>query len=72
VQGTQPPPPIVVRIVEPRTELQGLSDVLIGSLGLAGGLIVAGLVLAAIFALGLVVWRRYFQREAEPEDLHIV
>ena len=36
MQGTPAPPPIVVKIIEPKSELQGLSDVLLGSLGLAG------------------------------------
>jgi hypothetical protein len=53
----QPPPPVIVRIVEPDNDLTGLSDVLIGSLGLTGVLILVAVVLAAIFAGLLYLWR---------------
>ena len=73
VQGSPQPTPYVVRIVEPRSELQGLSDVLLGSLGLAGVFVLAAVVLAALFAGVLFVWRS--RRGVDPdshEDLHIV
>lgn len=74
MQGTPAPPPIVVKIVEPKSELQGLSDVLLGSLGLAGAIVLAAIVLAAIFAGVLFVVRmRSGGGESEPpQDLHIV
>ena len=72
MQGTQPPPSIVVKIIEPKSELQGLSDVLLGSLGLAGVLILACVVLAGVFAGVLFLWRRWTGgTQTEPEDLHI-
>ena len=73
MQGIQQPPSIVVKIVEPKSELQGLSDVLLGSLGLAGVLILAGVILAAVFAGALFVWRRWTDTgQTDSEDLHIV
>jgi hypothetical protein len=50
----QPPKPIVVKIIEsPNKELSGLSDVLLGSLGLTGILVLGALVAAAIFGSAL-------------------
>jgi hypothetical protein len=74
MQGTQPPPPIVVRIVEPKSELQGLSDVLLGSLGLAGVIMLAAVLLAAIFAgvLFFVRMRSGGGESEPPQDLRIV
>ena len=52
------PDPIIVTIKEPEnSELNGLSDLLIGSLGVAGVLILGALVAAAVFA-GLLFWFR--------------
>ena len=68
-----PTAPLIVRIVEPKSELQGLSDVLLGSLGLAGVFVLGAVVLAAIFAGGLFLWRS--RRGVDPdahEDLHVV
>jgi hypothetical protein len=47
----------MVKIVEPDTDPTGLSQVLIGALGLTGVLILGCIVLAVIFA-GLLFWRR--------------
>jgi hypothetical protein len=54
--------------------LEGLSDVLLGSLGLAGVLIVVGVVLAAAFAGLLFLWRTRSAGKVEDpdQDLHIV
>lgn len=71
MQGTPAPPPIVIHIVEPKSDLQGLSDVLLGSLGLAGIFIVCALLLAAVFAGALFLWRSRRGAEQPPEDLHI-
>ena len=53
----------------------GLSDVLIGALGLSGVLILAGFVLAAIFAAVLFWWRSRVGLDVNPEetrDQHIL
>ncbi len=63
----------MVKIVEPAGDPTGLSDVLIGALGLTGALILVAVVLAAVFAGLLLLWRsRPAAANKEPEDLHIV
>jgi hypothetical protein len=72
LQGT--PPPIVVKIIEPKSDLQGLSDVLLGSLGLAGVFVLAAVALAALFAgvLFVIRMRSGGGQSEPPEDLRIV
>ena len=52
-------PPIIVKIIQPeqKSDLQGLSDVLLGSLGLTGLITIAALLLGAALA-GLMFWVR--------------
>jgi hypothetical protein len=58
VVQARPDGPIIVRIIEPpRSELAELRDVLIGSLGLTGVLVLASLVFALLFA-GVLFWIR--------------
>jgi hypothetical protein len=49
--------PLIVKIVEPKNDASGLADVLIGSLGLAGALVLLGVIAAGIFG-GLLFWMR--------------
>jgi hypothetical protein len=42
--------PIIVKLVEPKTDPTGLSDIIIGALGLAGALGLIALVLGVIIA----------------------
>ena len=54
----QPSDPVVVKIIEPeKSELAQLSDVLLGSLGLTGLLVLASILAACLFA-GLLFWLR--------------
>lgn len=55
----QPPPPdpVIVRIIEPNKDLVGLEDVLFGSLGLTGVLVLLSVAAALLFA-GLLFWFR--------------
>jgi hypothetical protein len=57
----QPAPsnPIIVRIVEPpvKSDLEGLADVLLGSLGLTGLIVLGALLLGVVFA-GVLFWIR--------------
>ncbi len=55
----QPSKPIIVKIIETpaKTELQGLADVLIGSLGLTGVIVLAALLLGLVFA-SVLFWVR--------------
>jgi hypothetical protein len=56
----QSPDNFTVKIVQPPSDVEGLADVLLGSLGLAGVLILAALVLAILFAGGLFLFRFKF------------
>ena len=54
----QPTKPIVVKIIDsPSTELKGLSDVLLGSLGLTGVLVLGALLAAVVFG-SVLFWIR--------------
>jgi hypothetical protein len=58
VQG-QPDKPIIVRIPQdpPKSELSGLADVLLGSLGLTGVIVIAAVLLGAVMA-AVMFWVR--------------
>ena len=56
----QPAEGFTVSIVPKPTDVEGLADVLIGSLGLAGVLVLVGIVLALVFAGGLFLFRLKF------------
>lgn len=54
----QPSDPVIINIVEPeKSEFSQLSDVLLGSLGLTGVLVLAAILAACVFA-GLLFWLR--------------
>ncbi len=55
----QPSKPIIVKIIEPppKSELSGLADVLIGSLGLTGVITIAAILLGAVMA-AVMFWIR--------------
>jgi hypothetical protein len=58
VLQAQPSKPIIVKIIQPdKSELSGLADVLLGSLGLTGLIVVSAIVLGAIFG-SLLFWVR--------------
>jgi hypothetical protein len=56
---SQPSPPIMVKIIQPeaKSDLEGLSDVLLGSLGLTGAITLAALLLGVALA-GVMFWVR--------------
>ena len=72
----QPDAPIIVNITEPpKGDPTGLSDVLIGALGLSGVLILCAVILALLFAGGLFLWRSRVGLDVNPDetrDQHIV
>ena len=49
--------PIIVKLIDPPPEISGLADVLIGSLGLTGFIVLLALVTGTIFA-GVLFWYR--------------
>jgi hypothetical protein len=55
----QPSKPIIVKIIPPeqKSELSGLADVLIGSLGLTGVIAIAAVLLGAVMA-AVMFWIR--------------
>lgn len=67
---------VYINIAEPSSgDPTGLSDVLIGALGLSGALILLSVLLAAIFAGGLFWWRSRTGLDVKTEDIrdqHIV
>ena len=56
-QQSPPPSPLIVKIVETPHDPTGLADVLIGSLGLTGVIVLAAVLLGAIFAMFLFWFR---------------
>ena len=56
-QHTQPSGPLIVKIVETPHDPTGLADVLIGSLGLTGAIVLAAVLLGAVFAT-VLFWLR--------------
>jgi ABC-type phosphate transport system permease subunit len=57
VQGPPEPKPLIVKIVEPPHDPTGIADVLIGSLGLTGAIVLMAIVLGVMFA-GVLFWFR--------------
>jgi ABC-type nitrate/sulfonate/bicarbonate transport system permease component len=65
----QPPPSIVVRVVEQPVHETTLSDVILGSLGLVGVLLIAAAVMGLVLGGGLILFKRMRHRDAlDPED----
>lgn len=50
----------MVKIMQPPSDVEGLADVLLGSLGLVGLLVLSAVVLSLVFAGGLYVYRLKF------------
>ena len=72
----QPETPVMIDITPPdKGDPTGLSEVLLGALGLSGVLILCAVILAVLFAGGLFVWRSRVGLDVRPEetrDQHIV
>jgi hypothetical protein len=56
---SQPGKPLIVKIIPPeqKSELSGLADVLLGSLGLTGVIVLAAVLMGALMA-GVMFWVR--------------
>jgi len=63
VQAPQPNEPIMVRVVEQPVRETTISDVVLGSLGLVGVLLVSALVLGVLLGGGLVLFKRLTARD---------
>ena len=68
----QPPPaPIIVKIISPEKDTTGLlqlRDVLIGSLGLTGSILLIAFLLGVVVA-GVMYWVRHRQAIAAPPSV---
>jgi hypothetical protein len=61
--------PIIVRVVEEPVHETSISDVILGSLGLVGVLLVCALILGLVLGGGLVLYKRLTARDGlDPED----
>ncbi len=49
--------PIIVKVIEPPHDPTGISDVIIGAIGLTGAIVVAAIVIGLIFG-GVMFWLR--------------
>ena len=57
---TSPGEPVIVKIIDPPSDVEGLADVLLGALGLTGLFVVAAVVAALLLAAGLFYFRFKF------------
>jgi hypothetical protein len=67
----QPANPIMVRVIEEPVQTTTLSDVLIGSLGLTGAMLLAAAVLGAILGgilIGIKLLRARYNLEPVPDS----
>jgi hypothetical protein len=67
----QPPDPIIVRVVEEPVRSTTIVDVLLGSLGLVGVLLLAALVMGAILGgamIGIKLLRARYNLEPVPDS----
>ena len=65
----QQPAPIIVRVVEQPVHETTLSDVIFGSLGLVGVLLVAAALFGLVLGGGLILFKRMRHRDGiDPDD----
>jgi len=60
IQQQAPTDGVVVKIIQPPSDVEGLADVLLGALGLTGVLVLSAVLLALVFAGGLYLFRLKF------------
>jgi len=60
-------PPVIVTLVEKPTPQTTFADVILGSLGLTGALVLLAVVLGAIMAIWMVRWNK----RHPPSDEHL-
>lgn len=64
----QQPQPIIVRVVEEPVHETTISDVVLGSLGLVGVLLIAALVFGLLLGGSLILFKRWRRRDALDPD----
>ena len=66
----QPPPSIIVRVVEQPVHETTIADVIFGSLGLVGILLVSALILGVLLGGGLILLKRLRKQDALDTTEH--
>jgi len=66
----QQPSPIIVRVVEQPVHETTISDVIFGSLGLVGVMLIAAAVLGVLLGGGLILWKRLRRQDALDSTEH--
>ena len=66
----QQPSPIIVRVVEQPVHETTIADVIFGSLGLVGVMLVAAAVLGVLLGGGLILWKRLRRQDALDSTEH--
>jgi hypothetical protein len=72
----QQPTPIIVRVVEQPVHETTISDVIFGSLGLVGVLLLAAAVMGVVLGGALILYKRLRRRDAldsgdQPDELRV-
>ena len=65
-------PPVIVKLVEPKRDPTGISDVIIGAIGLTGAILLLAVLLGAMIAV-VMFWlraRRLRSSTDGPPSLH--
>ena len=60
--------PIIVRVVEQPVHETGIADVIFGSLGLVGVLLIAAAIFGLLLGGGLILYKRFRHRDALDPD----
>jgi hypothetical protein len=65
-----PANPIIVRVVEQPVHETTIADVIFGSLGLVGILVVSAAILGILLGGGLILWKRLRKQDALDAEDH--
>jgi len=63
-----PPPPIIVKVVEPPVRGLGLGDVILNAVGLTGALAIGAVLFGLVLAVLVIGYRKMQARRISDED----
>ena len=63
-----PPPPIIVKVVEPPIRGLGLGDVILNAVGLTGALLIGALLFGFVLAAVVIAYRKLQAQRITDED----
>ena len=63
-----PPPPIIVKVVEPPVHGLGLGDVILNAVGLTGALAIGAVLFGLVLAVLVIGYRKMQARRISDED----